>query len=59
MWGAVEEPMPLFGASLCTVGVFVGLWIAHGEHPWPFRMALLEVFIILICVGVALALFGV
>lgn len=50
--------MPVFGTSVCTLGVCVGLWIAHGDHPWPFRMALLEVFIILICVGVGLALFG-
>lgn len=26
--------MPVFGVSVCTVGVFVGLWIAHGDHPW-------------------------
>jgi hypothetical protein len=51
--------MPVFGASVVTVGVCVGLWIAHGDHPWPFRMALLEVFIILMCAGVALALVGV
>lgn len=51
--------MPVFGASLCTLGIGIGLWIAHGEHPWPFRMALLEVFIIVICLGVALAMFGV
>jgi hypothetical protein len=48
----------MFGAAVCTFGVLVGLYLAHGDHPAQVRTALFEMFIVLICVGIALALFG-
>lgn len=48
----------MFGVAVCLFGVFVGLYTAHGDHPSQVRTALLELFIVVICVGVALALFG-
>jgi len=48
----------MFGAAVCTFGVLVGLYLAHGDHPAQVRTALFELFIVLVCVGIALALFG-
>jgi hypothetical protein len=48
----------MFGAAVLMFGVMVGLYLAHGNHPAAVRTALFELFIVLVCVGVALALFG-
>ena len=48
----------MFGAAVCMFGVLVGLYLAHGEHPAAVRTALFELFVVLVCVGTALALFG-
>jgi hypothetical protein len=48
----------MFGAAVLMFGVMVGLYLAHGDHPAAVRTALFELFIVLVCVGVALALFG-
>lgn len=48
----------MFGVAVSLFGVFVGLWLAHGDHPAQVRTALLELFIVVITVGIALTLFG-
>ena len=48
----------MMGPAVCLFGVFVGLYVAHGDQPPQVRTALLELFIVLTTVGIALALFG-
>ena len=48
----------MFGAAICIFAVFFGLWTAHGNHPAAARNVLLQLFVVAVCVGVALALFG-